>query len=90
MSKQVLQGMAQTRRAFIGQGALAFLAAAGMGHRAFGATGPARLRFGVLSDIHITRGKGSCDIFEKALERARATSSRRPWRTSATRRWTPC
>ena len=67
MSKQIVQGMAQTRRAFIGQGAFAFLAAAGMGHRAFGATGPARLRFGALSDIHITRGKGSCDIFEKAL-----------------------
>ena len=67
MSEQISQGMAQTRRAFIGQGALAFLAAAGMGHRAFGATGPARLRFGALSDIHITRGKGSCDIFEKAL-----------------------
>ena len=67
MSEQISQGMAQTRRAFIGQGAFAFLAAAGMGHRAFGATGPARLRFGALSDIHITRGKGSCDIFEKAL-----------------------
>ena len=67
MSKQISQGMAQTRRAFIGQGAFAFLAAAGMGHRAFGATGPVRLRFGALSDIHITRGKGSCDIFEKAL-----------------------
>ena len=58
MSEQISQGMAQTRRAFIGQGALAFLAAAGMGHR--------------------------------ASERARATSSRRPSRTSATRRWTPC
>ena len=67
MSKQIVQGMAQTRRAFIGQGAFAFLAAAGLGHRAFGATGPARLKFGALSDIHITRGKGSCDIFEKAL-----------------------
>ncbi|MBR0504058.1 MAG: metallophosphoesterase, partial [Kiritimatiellae bacterium] len=67
MNEQKSQGMAQTRRAFIGQGAFAFLAAAGMGHRAFGATGPARLRFGALSDIHITRGKGSCDIFEKAL-----------------------
>ena len=67
MSEQKSQGMTQTRRAFIGQGALAFLAAAGMGHRAFGATGPARLKFGALSDIHITRGKGSCDIFEKAL-----------------------
>ena len=59
---------ALTRRTFIGQGMAAFLAAAGMGHRAFGATGTARLRFGVLSDIHITRGKGSCDIFEKALK----------------------
>ena len=67
MSEQISQSRTQTRRAFIGQGALAFLAAAGMGHRAFGATGPARLRFGALSDIHITRGKGSCDIFEKAL-----------------------
>ena len=68
MSKELTTlGMAQTRRAFIGQGAFAFLAAAGMGHRAFGATGTARLRFGALSDIHIRRGKGSCDIFEKAL-----------------------
>ena len=67
MREQTVQGSAQTRRAFIGQGAFAFLAAAGMGHRAFGATEPARLRFGALSDIHITRGKGSCDIFEKAL-----------------------
>ena len=58
MSEQISQGMAQTRRTFIGQGAFAFLAAAGMGHRAFGATGPARLKFGALSDIHITRGKG--------------------------------
>ena len=66
-AKTKMQGMAQTRRAFIGQGALAFMAAAGMGHRAFGAAGTARLRFGVLSDIHITRGKGSCDVFEKAL-----------------------
>ena len=67
MSEQASQGMTQTRRAFIGQGAFAFLAAAGLGHRSFGATGPARLKFGALSDIHITRGKGSCDIFEKAL-----------------------
>ena len=68
MSKELTtQHWAQTRRAFIGQGAFAFLAAAGMGHRAFGATGTARLRFGALSDIHIRRGKGSCDIFEKAL-----------------------
>ena len=41
MSEQISQSRTQTRRAFIGQGALAFLAAAGMGHRAFGATGPA-------------------------------------------------
>ena len=68
MSKELTtRHWAQTRRAFIGQGAFAFLAAAGMGHRAFGATGTARLRFGALSDIHIRRGKGSCDIFEKAL-----------------------
>ena len=68
MSKELTtQHWTQTRRAFIGQGAFAFLAAAGMGHRAFGATGTARLRFGALSDIHIRRGKGSCDIFEKAL-----------------------
>ena len=57
--KLTTQHWTQTRRAFIGQGAFAFLAAAGMGHRAFGATGTARLRFGALSDIHITRGKGS-------------------------------
>ena len=63
MREQTALGRTQTRRAFIGQGAFAFLAAAGMGHRAFGATEPARLRFGALSDIHITRGKGSCDIF---------------------------
>jgi len=68
MSKELTkQHMAQTRRSFIGQGAFAFLAAAGIGHRAFGATGAARLRFGALSDIHIAAGKDSCNIFEKAL-----------------------
>ena len=40
MREQTALGRAQTRRAFIGQGAFAFLAAAGMGHRAFGATEP--------------------------------------------------
>lgn len=68
MKEQVTNGMAQTRRSFIGHGAAAFMVAAGMGHRAFGTMGPERLRFGVLSDIHITRGKDTCDFFEKALK----------------------
>ncbi len=68
MKEQTTKGYALTRRAFVGRGAFAFLAAAGMGHRAFGAAGPQRLRFGVLSDIHITRGKDTGYFFEKALK----------------------
>lgn len=62
------------RRSFIGGGA-AFFVAAGLGHSAFGAAGgSARLRVGVLSDVHVIGGlpgananAGSCEAFEKAL-----------------------
>ena len=67
------EGLALGRRGFIGGGAAFF--AAGLGHAAFGeAGGPARLRVGVLSDVHVIGGlsgsdgnAGSCAIFEKAL-----------------------
>jgi predicted phosphodiesterase len=65
--KNAIGGLALGRRGFIGGGA-AFFAAAGMGHRAFGGAGGARLRVGILSDIHIVNTKGSCDDFEKALK----------------------
>ena len=62
------------RRSFIGGGA-AFFVAAGLGHSAFGAAGgTARLRVGVLSDVHVigclpgaNANAGSCETFEKAL-----------------------
>ena len=63
MKEHTAQGTALTRRAFVGQGAFAFLAAAGMGHSAFGAAGPQRLRFGVLSDVHITRSMKTSRAF---------------------------
>ena len=56
-----------SRRGFIGGGA-AFFVAAGMGHSACGDAGGARLRVGILSDIHIVNDEHSCDDFEKALK----------------------
>ena len=57
------------------RGGGAFFVAAGLGNRAFGgAAAAARLRVGVLSDIHVfdgapddPRSVGTCDMFEKAL-----------------------
>lgn len=64
-----------TRNGFIHGGAAAFFVAAGLGHRAMGGgASPARLRVGILSDIHIVNGvenycpnAGSIATFEKAL-----------------------
>jgi len=64
-----------TRKSFLGGGAAAFFVAAGLGHRAMGGTASsARLRVGVLSDIHIVNwaenyssNAGSSAMFEKAL-----------------------
>ena len=64
-----------SRKNFICDGAAAFFVAAGLGHRAMGGTAsPARLRVGILSDIHIVNGTenygpnaGSSATFEKAL-----------------------
>ncbi|MBQ4199299.1 MAG: metallophosphoesterase, partial [Kiritimatiellae bacterium] len=57
------------------RGGAAFFVAAGLGNRAFGGVAAAaRLRVGVLSDIHVfdgapddPRSVGTCDMFEKAL-----------------------
>ena len=67
--------MDYTRKSFLGGGAAAFFVAAGLGHRTIGGTASmARLRVGILSDIHIVTGAenydsnaGSSAIFEKAL-----------------------
>ena len=64
-----------TRKSFLGGGAAAFFVAAGLGQRAMGGTAStARLRVGILSDIHIVNGAenygsnaGSSATFEKAL-----------------------
>ena len=64
-----------TRKSFLGGGAAAFFVAAGLGHRVMGGTASkARLRVGILSDIHIVNGAknydsnaGSSATFEKAL-----------------------
>ena len=57
-----------SRRAFL-RGGGAFLVAAGTGFKMFGAGKALRLKFGVLSDIHITEKPNSCDILEKAFLR---------------------
>ena len=56
------------------RGSAAFFVAAGLGNAAYGgASGPARLRVGILSDIHIVSAKGEREgcagiaMFEKAL-----------------------
>ncbi|MBO7683494.1 MAG: metallophosphoesterase [Kiritimatiellae bacterium] len=62
------------RRDFL-RGGAAFFVAAGLGNAVFGrVAGPARLRVGILSDIHVVNGPktcdynaGSCETFEKAL-----------------------
>lgn len=67
--------MDRTRKRFLGGGAAAFFVAAGLGHRTIGGTASmARLRVGILSDIHIVNGAenydsnaGSSATFEKAL-----------------------
>ncbi len=64
-----------TRKSFLGGGAAAFFVAAGLGQRAMGGTAStARLRVGILSDIHIVNGAenygsnaGSSATFAKAL-----------------------
>ena len=56
------------RRAFL-RGGSAFLVAAGTGFKMFGAGRTLRLKFGVLSDIHITEKSNSCNVLETAFLR---------------------
>ena len=56
------------RRAFL-RGGSAFLVAAGTGFKMFGAGKTLRLKFGVLSDIHITEKSNSCNVLETSLKR---------------------
>lgn len=56
------------RRAFL-RGGSAFLVAAGTGFKMFGVGKALRLKFGVLSDIHIREKPKSCDLLEKAFTR---------------------
>ena len=56
------------RRAFL-RGGSAFLVAAGTGFKMFGAGKTLRLKFGVLSDIHITEKSNSCNVLETSFSR---------------------
>ena len=68
------EGEFMNRRSFIRLGAASFAAAAGSAKSLIGGTRVERLRFGVVSDVHIASASDTCALWEKAL-RFYSTSS---------------